>query len=776
MALIQTLAPSVAEELRASLVVSSLEQCAAELVQNSIDANASSIEVKIDVAGHSLQVSDNGDGIAAIDMSRVGMRYATSKCSSLQDLKRITTYGFRGEVRQRYWSEASAAKIDQQLERVKRAVEALALVWPRISFTVMNMAKNTKIMACRKVDSQLHRIMAVLGQALSSSLTFVRSEEDPIYHFSGYISTVGHYNRLYQYIFLNNRPIQCDTLQKAIIQLFQQSMFAKESLHHDENTRCPRERHPVFVLALKCPSSEYDICTDPSKVTVDFEDEESMIYVVRSTIISFLGQQHLLSRSAASTLRNQTTIRKRKARGKDVVGLAEGPRPLGYFSRIKASRPSKTLTTPQHQSESNRSANEPHEIDLEDELEFELDMDWMADMLDDDFVNSVASFHPQGDGGAMLPTAASKTPTFTRASLPHAVKPRSKPYITRTSGIWAQDALCKWVNPVFPTPPNQVPSLKTLSLNTAHGDGALGVSIRKSTSRFFSTGATQQGNFDIQSLQLSKACLQHARVVAQLDKKFILCTMDASTLVTQFEHGALGSIALVVVDQHAADERVRVERLMKKMCVCSNASVLPLGGAETSVHRVDRMNLVPPLPITLSRRERKLAGQYAHWLRRWGITLDSTLPPKLAGAHQRHKVQQDQDMEEASAAETVLVSHHFSAAMPKADIDPGRIESSPSFQQRQEGTQTMKPTPIIAPVNASESEYSRVYVTALPRLTADRCVLDTTLTQDLIKDSISWAEESQFNSTEDCVRSVKLAAMHKRLPQRDTGHYQLEGL
>jgi hypothetical protein len=62
-----------------------------------IDANANSIEVKIDVAGHSLQVSDNGDGISPADMTRIGARYATSKCSSLEDLHRITTFGFRGE-------------------------------------------------------------------------------------------------------------------------------------------------------------------------------------------------------------------------------------------------------------------------------------------------------------------------------------------------------------------------------------------------------------------------------------------------------------------------------------------------------------------------------------------------------------------------------------------------------------------------------------------------------------------------------------------------------
>ncbi|KAF9991963.1 DNA mismatch repair protein [Entomortierella chlamydospora] len=275
-----------------------------------IDANASSIEVKVDIAGHSLQVSDNGDGITSTDMERVGVRYSTSKCSTLQDLGRIRTYGFRGEaiaamtemslvdivsyprdqkhiystifrggerlycgrtIRQNYWSEASVSKLDLELEKVRRAVETLALISPQVSFTVIDMAKDAKVMTLRKADSQLNRITTVLGQALSSSLAFVKSIDDPTYSFTGYISTVGHYNRLYQFIYLNNRPINSEGLNRAITQLFQQSSFSKDSLQYDEDLRRSKERYPVYVLTLKCPPCEYDICADPSKATVEFE-------------------------------------------------------------------------------------------------------------------------------------------------------------------------------------------------------------------------------------------------------------------------------------------------------------------------------------------------------------------------------------------------------------------------------------------------------------------------------------------------------------------------
>jgi DNA mismatch repair protein MLH3 len=157
---------------------------------------------------------------------------------------------------------------------VKRVIETLALVTPGISFTVTDMSKDTKIMSCRKVESQLHRISTILGQALSTSMSFVKSSRDldPVYNFSGYISTQGHYNRMHQYIFLNQRPIQCENLQRLVAHLFQQSSFAVDSFAFaQQDVRRSRERHPIFILMLTCPTSEYDLCADPSKVTIQFE-------------------------------------------------------------------------------------------------------------------------------------------------------------------------------------------------------------------------------------------------------------------------------------------------------------------------------------------------------------------------------------------------------------------------------------------------------------------------------------------------------------------------
>ncbi|KAF9277829.1 DNA mismatch repair protein [Linnemannia elongata] len=838
MASIQPLASSVSDELRASLVVNSLEQCISELIQNSIDANATSIEVKVDVAGHSLQVSDNGDGILPADMALIGARYATSKCSSLQDLNRITTYGFRGEavaaiiemslvdilsrprghehvystifkggdklfcgpsskyprfthgttisvrdlfykfpVRQRYWSDASALKLEVELERAKRMVETLALVTPWISFTLIDMAKDAKIMTCRKVDSHLHRITTILGQALSTSLSFVKSSaEDPVYTFSGYISTQGHYNRLCQYIFLNQRPVQCEKLQRLVTHLFQQSSFAADSLVYAQDARRSRERHPIFILMLTCPTSEYDLCADPSKVTIQFENEERAFQVVRSTIIDFLERHHLLSRTAATALRYQSGTKKRKQHGPTSMGAPTGLTPLDYISRVKESQPSRASRLARQVQTYENAVGEAYqsEIDIEDDLEFELDADWMASMLDDDFVSNEVEYTRRGPQGLLLPRSTSEGSIISRTSLPHMVPSGSKPFTTGTSRIWAQDALRKWVNPVLPTAPIQVPCLKSLRLDSAGpSDPCEHEPMGKRISRFFSAGSLSEVGLDAESLQLSKAGLQRCKVISQLDGKFILCTMEpfsAAMAVPECrqeptQHGLVNKV-LVVIDQHAADERVRVESLMKEMCTCSHSAPKRQDDYETTIitHQLDSMTMIPRLPITMTRREWHLAGQATEWLSRWGIVLEES------------SLQDSYDsLDDGSEAETVMVSQHFTQ-------DDGDVGSTSAG-----GCPTVRTRPMTGLGHNVESDYRQGRVVSLPRIVADRCVVDSALTHDLIKDTLSSFEEGRYRSrrlisgVEKGARRSKrkhdeLAAMHTGLSERDLGHCELEGV
>ncbi|CAG8787604.1 6930_t:CDS:2, partial [Acaulospora morrowiae] len=84
-------------KLRSSFI-NSMAQCVIELVQNSLDAMATTIEVHVNVARYYVQVIDNGTGIIPEDMDKIGQRHATSKCHTLKELSQIKTYGFRGEA------------------------------------------------------------------------------------------------------------------------------------------------------------------------------------------------------------------------------------------------------------------------------------------------------------------------------------------------------------------------------------------------------------------------------------------------------------------------------------------------------------------------------------------------------------------------------------------------------------------------------------------------------------------------------------------------------
>lgn len=309
----------------------------------------------------------------------------------------------------------------------------------------------------------------------------------------------------------------------------------------------------------------------------------------------------------------------------------------------------------------------------------------------------------------------------------------SKPFTTGTSRIWAQDALRKWVNPVLPTAPIQVPCLTSLRLDSAGpSDSCEHESMGKRISRFFSAGSSSQTGLDAESLQLSKAGLQGSKVISQLDNKFILCTMEqisapmavSDSLQEPTQHELVNKV-LVVIDQHAADERVRVERLMKEMCTCSHSVRKRQDDYETSIitHRLDSMAMIPPLPITMTRREWHLAEQATDWLYRWGIDLENS---SLQDSHD--------SLGDGSETETVLVSQHFT----QGDGDVGSTSAG--------GRPRVRTRPMTGLGHSVESDYRQGHVVSLPRIVADRCVVDSALTQDLIKDTLSSFEEGRYRS------------------------------
>ncbi len=96
---IQVLSDQLASQIAAGEVVERPFSVVKELVENAIDAGAATINIDIRQAGkQSIQVADNGSGIAAAEIETAFLRHATSKLQAVEDLNAIETLGFRGEA------------------------------------------------------------------------------------------------------------------------------------------------------------------------------------------------------------------------------------------------------------------------------------------------------------------------------------------------------------------------------------------------------------------------------------------------------------------------------------------------------------------------------------------------------------------------------------------------------------------------------------------------------------------------------------------------------
>ena len=99
MAKVKLLTPSTINKIAAGEVVERPASCVKELVENAIDAGAKRIEIEIIEGGKSfIRVTDNGEGMTRDDALLAIQSHATSKLSSVDDLKNISTLGFRGEA------------------------------------------------------------------------------------------------------------------------------------------------------------------------------------------------------------------------------------------------------------------------------------------------------------------------------------------------------------------------------------------------------------------------------------------------------------------------------------------------------------------------------------------------------------------------------------------------------------------------------------------------------------------------------------------------------
>lgn len=299
---------------------------------------------------------------------------------------------------------------------------------------------------------------------------------------------------------------------------------------------------------------------------------------------------------------------------------------------------------------------------------------------------------------------------------------------SRTSGVlanlWAQDAFKKWaaVNPVFNTPELPIPSLGQL--------GGAGVSSKNGISAFFSS--TRPIESDAVQRRIDKEELRRAEVIAQVDSKFIVARIPAGRDIEEGDDGEGNKDMLVLIDQHAADERVRVEMLMKEFVGwCENATDGTSDATSEASSQIDTIPIHPPTRIRLTPREWQVARRFERQFARWGIELTS-IPPEpqsdlvtgVAGIISGGSGNSC-ELGGGGVLMTKTLSRHF-----------GTSATSRHFSS------VATKTPAGDGEGKEQENHMAVYVTRMPRMIADRCVADARIAQEVVRGYLYWLDEN----------------------------------
>lgn len=324
---IQLLPDHVANQIAAGEVVQRPASVVKELLENAIDAGATSIKLIVKDGGKTLiQVVDNGTGMSPTDARLSLERHATSKISSAEDLFKIQTKGFRGEAlasisaiahvemqtRTQDAELGSAMKIEGgevlsqevavvpggtsiavknlfyniparrnflksvQVEQrhVTDEFQRVALAHPSVEFEYYN---NGSLLFNLPKTEYRKRIVQVFGRRTNEKLVPIK-ENAPQVSITGFICKpeFAKKSRGEQFFFVNDRFIKSSYLHHAV-------MSAYEGLIKPDHI-------PGYFIYLEVEPGTIDINIHPTKTEIKFEDEHTLYAFLRSTIKHSLGQ------------------------------------------------------------------------------------------------------------------------------------------------------------------------------------------------------------------------------------------------------------------------------------------------------------------------------------------------------------------------------------------------------------------------------------------------------------------------------------------------------
>lgn len=325
---VRQLSDELANQIAAGEVVERPSSVVKELVENAIDAGATSIEVELEEGGANLiRVRDDGCGMDRDDTELAIRRHATSKIRVREDLFAIRSMGFRGEalpsiasvskfslvskphdviggtrilvdggnlrlvedfgcpagteitVRDLFYNTPARRKfMKTRATEMKHAVEAvqrLAIPRPEVAFALTHNGR--KVLELPAVDHVRDRLFGVLGRDDADELYSCTEAEQDGVRASGFAGapTISRRNSSGIWTFVNGRFIRDSSLLAAVKVAYRGMM--------------ERGRQPVAILFVDVPPSAVDVNVHPTKVEVRFHDASAVFRATRRAIVQTLA-------------------------------------------------------------------------------------------------------------------------------------------------------------------------------------------------------------------------------------------------------------------------------------------------------------------------------------------------------------------------------------------------------------------------------------------------------------------------------------------------------
>ncbi len=317
----------VANQIAAGEVVDNPSSAIKEMMENAIDAGATSVTVNFRNAGLELiQVIDNGCGMSPIDARMAFDRHATSKIRDFDDVYRLQTFGFRGEalasiaavaqvelrtrkegdevgtvtivnggefisqtptmcpvgsqfmVRNLFYTAPARRKFAsdkaKMVTEIKKVFRQVALCNPKVKCELMS---NDMAIMTLPAASLSERIIDVVGRHIKTNLLEV-SVDTSLVKISGYVGrpAAAKQKNNEQYLFVNGRYFRSPQIYRSIMKAYEKLI--------------PENCSPSYFLYLTVEPDRVDVNVSPHKTEVRFADAEDLYQIITSAIRSTLAK------------------------------------------------------------------------------------------------------------------------------------------------------------------------------------------------------------------------------------------------------------------------------------------------------------------------------------------------------------------------------------------------------------------------------------------------------------------------------------------------------